>query len=262
MSDPTFCYWSVANGRYADMMACCVRSARAVGVREAFHIWTDRDIPGAICHPSGTFEFKNYLFKFDFLTKAGELSFDYFVFLDADNFFVRHPGDVIASTQGAPVHVALESDCTKDSNLRPDWWGCPLGEYVRLMRAAGVRSRSIYNTNAGFWIVHRDAIDRVVQLALKFWRDCQAEGYEFTEEAPLAYVGQMLMGNPYAHVLESNSDLWASDWTGCFANRLPDGLPWHFEDYMDARRFLVNPAIVHCMRSKEAMIAEANNAAD
>jgi hypothetical protein len=256
MSDPTFCYWSVANGRYADMMACCVRSARTVGVSEAFHIWTDREIPGAVCHPSGVFEFKNYLFKFDFLKQAGELDFDYFVFLDADNFFVRHPGDVIAATQGAPVHVVLESDCTKASNLRPDWWGCPLAEYVRLMRAAGVRSRKIYNTNAGFWIVHRGVIDQLVHLALEFWRICKAEGYEFTEEAPLAYVGHMLMGNPYAHLLERNSDLWASDWTGCYANRLPDGQPWQFEDYMDARRFPVNPAIVHCMRSKAAMMAQ------
>lgn len=260
MSDSTFCYWSVANGRYADMMACCIQSARAAGVKEDFHIWTDRSIPGAICHPSGSFEFKNYLFKFDFLKKAKELGVDYLVFLDADNYFVRNPGDMIASMHGAPVHVVMESDCAKPSNTRPDWWGCPLDQYVRLMRASGVRSRAIFNTNAGLWIAHCDVVDHMVDMALGFWNDCRAQGYAFTEEAPLAYAGHMLMGNPYAHVLESNSDLWASDWTGCYANRIPDGRPWQFEDYMDGRRFTVDPAIVHCMRSKEAMIAHANTA--
>lgn len=259
MSNPTFCYWSVADGKYADMMATSIASARAVGVREEFHIWTDKAIPHATCHPSGNYEFKNYLFKFDFLKKVSQLRFDFFVFLDADNYFVRHPGNVIAATQGAPVHVVLESDCGKESNLRPDWWGCPLGEYVRLMRDCGVRSRSVYNTNAGFWIVHRDVVDRLVDLALEFWNACSAAGYRFTEEAPLAYAGHMLMGNPYAHLLKSDSQLWASDWTGVYANRIPDGQAWEFEDYMDGRRFLVNPAIVHCMRSKEAMIAKAKH---
>ncbi|KAA5543137.1 hypothetical protein FYK55_12705 [Roseiconus nitratireducens] len=255
MSEPRFCYWSVTTGPYAEMMACCIRSARAVGVCEEFHVWTDRPIPGAICHPCGKFEFKNYLFKFDFLKKMRDLNFEFFVFLDADNYFVRHPGDVIASTQGAPLHVVLESDCTRDSNTRPDWWGCPLKRFVQLMTKAGVRSRSVFNTNAGFWIVHHEVIDRMVDLALNFWNDCHAKGYRFTEEAPLAYVGHMLMGNPYAHVLESDSALWASDWTGCFENRIPDGRPWQFVDYLDGHSFRVDPAIVHCMRSKSAMLS-------
>ena len=259
MSDPTFCYWSVADGKYADMMTTCIASARAVGVAEEFHVYTDKQIPGAECHPSGNYAFRNYLFKFDFLKTASSLGFDYLVFIDADNFFVRHPGDVIASTRGAPVHVVLESDCAKVSNVRPDWWGCPLGEYVRLMRESGVRSRAVYNTNAGFWIVHCDVVDQMIELAMGFWNQCKAQGYEFTEEAPLAYAGHMLMGNPYAHVLESNANLWASDWTGVYANRIPDGRNWQFEDYMDGRRFNVNPAIVHCMRSKEALIARAND---
>lgn len=255
MSERRFCYWSVANGPYAEMMTCCIRSARAAGVGEEFHVWTDRPIPGAICHSCGDFEFNNYLFKFEFLKRMPKLDFEFFVFLDADNYFVRHPGDVIAYTKGAPVHVVLESDCTKPFSVRSDWWGCPLPEYARLMREAGVRSRAIFNTNAGLWIVHRDVIDRMVEIALAFWDRCRSRGFQFTEEAPLAYVGHMLMGNPYAHVLEFDSQLWASDWTGCFANRLPDGQPWLFEDYLDGRRFLVDPAIVHCMRSKEMMVA-------
>ena len=63
------------------------------------------------------------------------------------------------------------------------------------------------------------------------------------------------MGNPYAHVVEDNADIWATDWRGVFNDRIPDGMPWLFTDYMDGHQVLVNPAIVHCMHSKSAMSA-------
>lgn len=254
MSDPAFCFWSVADGAYASMMAACIHSARRAGVTTDFHVWTDRPVAGAICHPSGQYEHRNYFFKFDFLLKMITLPYDYFIFLDADNYFVRHPGNLLRCLRGAPVHVCLESDCTRPDNIRPDWWGCLLPDYVQLMRDCGVRSRSIFNTNAGFWIVHRDVVQRVVELATEFQNISAQRGYNFTEEAPLAYVGHMLMGNPYIHTLAETTDIWASDWTGVFAGRLPTDEPWHFIDYMNDSPILVNPAIVHCMRSKEALI--------
>ncbi|QDV25413.1 hypothetical protein [Aureliella helgolandensis] len=250
---PRFCYWSVADGFYSHLMSACIASARATGVTQDFHVWTDKPIPGATCHPCGKYEHKNYLFKFDFLLKAVELPYDYFIFLDADNYFVRHPGDILRLVREAPVHVLLESDCTHPTNTRPDWWGCPLQEYARLMRLQGVQSRSIFNTNAGFWIVHRDVARRAVELGLEFWHAAHTAGYSFTEEAPLAYVGHMLMGNPYTHTLEENVDAWASDWTGVFADRLPSDREWMFTDYLAGHQTRVRPAIVHCMRSKQAM---------
>jgi hypothetical protein len=255
MSEPTFCYWSIADGPYANMMQTAVRSARALGVREDIHVWSDREIVGATSHPAGRFAKDLYLFKFEFLRdQAAALNYDFLVFLDADTYFVRHPGNVLAALHGAPVHVVLESDCTRPTNRRPDWWGCPLPVFVELMRSRGVRSRSIFNTNAGFWIVHHDVIDRLVELALEFWSHGKQRGYEFTEEAPLAYVGHMFAGNPYLHTLEHNPHLWASDWTGVFANRLPDGCAWDFEDYLNGSPMRVNPAIVHCMRSKSTLV--------
>jgi hypothetical protein len=261
MSEPTFCYWSIADGPYAEMVQTAVRSARAVGVREDIHVWSDRDVVGATTHDAGIFVKNLYLFKLQFLRhRAAQLRYDFFVFLDADTYFVRHPGNLLSALHGAPVHVLLESDCTRPTNRRPDWWGCPLPVFVDLMRCQGVRSRSVFNTNAGFWIVHHDAIDRLVDLALEFWSRCKQSGYEFTEEAPLAYAGHMLAGNPYLHTLERNRDLWASDWTGVFRDRLPDGSAWDFEDYLDGSHMPVNPAIVHCMRSKNALVRAARSA--
>lgn len=257
MSKPTFCYWSVADGEYADMMTCCIHSARQVGVQQDFHVFSDRKIPGASVQPAGKFSKSLYLFKFSFLKEVANLDYDYFVFLDADNYFVRHPGNLLNQLQGAPVHIVLESNCAAENNVRRDWWDCPLENYVELMKTAGVRSRSIFNTNAGFWIVHRNAVERVCQLADEFWQYAKRQGYIFTEEAPLAYVGHMLMGNPYRHTLNANRDVWASDWAGHFQGRLPANEKWNFIDYMSETQYEVNPCIVHAMRSKQMMIDAA-----
>lgn len=237
-----------------------VESSRSVGYREEFYVWADTErIANSNMLPCGRFDKRHYLFKWRFLkelrSRVGHVK--YYVFLDADSYFVRNPGDILEQLKGAPVHVCMESECSSPSNIRPDWWGCPLPKYVELMRNMGVVG-PVYNTNAGFWIVHRDAVDRVVELAFEYWEAGRDAGYTFTEEAPLAYVGHMLMGDPSRHTLRSNPDCWASDWTGEFAGRLPEDRTWRFTDYMSGETFPVRPAIVHAMRSKEAMIAASN----
>ena len=249
------CYWSVADGKHGKMIETTIRSARRVGVTESFHVWSDKTVDGSITHMTGPFDKRHYLFKFKFLKQIAAITdFKYYVFLDADTYFVRHPGDVLRVLYGAPVHGHLESDCTYAGNTRKDWWGCPLPTYVQLIKESGVNSNGIFNINAGFWIVHRDAIDTFVYLAMTFWNYCKSKGFQFTEEAPLAYAIHMLCGNPYQHTLLRNSDLWASDWTGNFKDRLPDGTDWDFTDYMSGDLISVNPSIVHAMRSKEALL--------
>ena len=89
-----YCYWSVVDGVYADMMQAVVHSARQVGVFKDFHVWTDRTIHGATCHPITNFDKTLYLFKLRFLRdEVSRLDYDYFVWLDADCYFVRDPGD-------------------------------------------------------------------------------------------------------------------------------------------------------------------------
>jgi hypothetical protein len=240
------------------MMQSVVDSARAVGVFKDFHVWTDQPIDGAVCHRVEKFDKNLYLFKLRFLRdQVRRLNYDYFVWLDADTWFVRNPGDLLRVMQGAPVHSSLESDACLPESIRPDWWGCSLNNYSLLMRFKGVRSASIFNVNAGFWIVHHDVVNTFCELALDFWEFCTAAGFEFTEEPPLAYATHMLCGNPYLHTLRNTADLWASDWTGCYAGTLPDGQGWEFVDYFSEQTFRVNPAIVHAMRSKEALMAYA-----
>jgi hypothetical protein len=253
-----YCYWSVADGEFAMMAETMVASARKAGVGTEFHIWSDRKIAGATVHPVNGFKKDHYLFKLEFLRdRVTALPHDYFVWLDADSYFVRDPGNILRVLDGAPMHASLESDVCRADNARKSWRGCPLPIFEHLMRSAGVRGKSIFNVNGGFWIVHRDAIEKLCRLAFNFWETGRQRGYLFTEEAPLAYATHMLCRNASAHQLRKWTDVWVTDWQGTFGKRFPDGTPWIFRDYFTFEELEVNPAIVHTVGSKEMMIAEA-----
>ena len=254
----TYCYWTVVDGDYAVMAESVIRSARNVGIFTDFHVWADRPVAGGIFHEAGKFEKWGCLFKLTFLRDAVQkLKYDYFIWFDTDSYFVRHPGNVLRVLRGSPLHIGLESDVCFPNNRRLDWWDCPNLVFADLMRTRGVRSQSVFNVNGGFFIVHRDAIETVYELAYDFWHFCRDKGFIFNDEPLLAYAMQMLCGNPYIHTVRSTCDLWASDWTGQFKDRLPNGEPWWFVDYFTEERMPVNPAIVHAMRSKLALTAEA-----
>ncbi len=254
----SYCYWSVVDGDYPIMMESVIESARRVGVFKDFHVWTDRQVKGATSHEMLDRDKSHYLFKFNYLrNEVKKLNYDYFIWLDADTWFVRNPGNPLRVLHGSPVHSSLESDACDPENQRPEWWDCSLKNYAALMRFKGVRSKSVFNVNGGFWIVHHDAIDTFYDLAMDFWHFCKDAEYVFTDEPPLAYATHMLCGNPYLHTLQATSDLWASDWTGNYNNVLPDGKPWQFVDYFTNKPSWVNPAIVHALRCKGALVARA-----
>ncbi len=258
--NPRYCYWSVVDGDYAIMAETLVNSVRRAGAFTDFHLWTDRPVQGAICHDAGQFDKWGCLFKLTFLRESVQrLNYDYFIWLDTDCYFVRHPGDILRVLKGSPMHITLECDLCRPNNRRLDWWGCPNATFAELLRRQGVRSRSIYNVNGGFFVIHHDAVETVVSLATEFWHAAKAAGYTFNDEPLLAYAMQMLCGDPLRHTLKENADVWASDWTGYFAGELPDGQPWWFADYFTEEVIPVDPAIVHAMRSKEAMLLSANS---
>jgi hypothetical protein len=251
------CFWSVATGDYAAMVNATIHSARAVGVENDFHVWSDRDISGAITHPVGNFRREGWLFKFTFLRDAVQkLDYDYFAWIDTDTYFVRNPGNVLRHMHGSPLHIALECDVLAQNNIRTDWWGCPNKMFAKMMWRAGVRSRRIYNVNGGFAIVHRHAVETVFKLAMDFYSYGQECSYQFVDEQLWSYAMHMLCADTQIHTLTRTCDLWASDWTGEFADALPTGTSWQRTDYFTSARSFVNPPIVHAMRSKAALIRE------
>jgi hypothetical protein len=252
----TFCYWTVADGKHGPMASTMVASARAVGVTADFHIWTDMPaIEGATVHPCGAFDKKLYMFKFHFLKdEVSKLNYDYFVFLDADNYFVRNPGD-LAEMMGEDKIFAQMENIVSDKSARRDWWGCPVTEYGKFLREQGADCTVYYNTNAGFWVVAKTAVDEFYAKTTMFFAKAQQRGYtNFTEEPALAFAGHV-MQDPSKRTLEDTSWLWCSDWTGQWKDKLPTYMSWQFEDYMSGEKKMVKPCITHAMRSKDALIA-------
>ncbi|CCB87438.1 putative uncharacterized protein [Parachlamydia acanthamoebae UV-7] len=252
------CFWSVGDGEYAIMLQNLVHSFREVGMEEDFIAFSDRPIQGAtqtIITPS--FDKKFYLFKFSFLKWFINQNYDYVVFLDSDNFFVRHTPNLLELMNDTPIHTFFECDLSYPAE-RKTWWECPLEKYVSMMHDCGITSEKVYNINGGFFIIKREAIQLVCELAQDFWTYAAEQGFLLTDEPPLAYAAQMLCGDIEKHLLKNHFDIWATDWTAQYKDRLPDGHEWIFKDYMRYNTFVINPAIVHALKSKKALISEGS----
>lgn len=252
------CYWSVGDGDFGYMLQSLVSSYRSVGMKEDFLAFSDREIDGAQTQILKSFDKSFYLFKFSFLEYLKKFPYRYFIFIDADSYFVRKPHSILKFMKNSPIHSFLESDLTVPS-IRQDWHRCPLPEMVQLMRDCGINQPHVYNVNGGFFIVQREAIDIVCQLVIDFWKHGFEKGYAFTEEPSLAYATQMLCGNTEEHLLINHRDVWGTDWTAHYKNHLPDGKEWVFKDYFTEKTYLINPAIVHVLKGKGLLISQGKN---
>lgn len=252
------CYWSVGDDEFGYMLQSLVSSYRQVGMTEDFLAFSDREIEGASTQLVKDFDKSFYLFKFSFLQYLKQFPYRYFVFIDADSYFVRKVGSLLPLMKNSPIHSFLESDLTVPS-IRQEWHRCSLPKMVQLMQECGITNSHIYNVNAGFFIVQRDAIDVVCQLAIDFWKHGFANGFAFTEEPSLAYVTQMLCGNVADHLLKNNRTVWGTDWTGHYRHHLPDGKEWLFKDYFTEETYMINPAIVHVLKGKEMLITHGKS---
>lgn len=238
------------------MLVTMIASARRVGVSEDFHVFANREVQGAVTHSSGSLDVKYHIFKWRLLRDhLARLNYDYFVWLDSDNYFTRHPGDLSNLIRGNALWCQMESEVTSPLVRRHDWWGAKIPQLIALFREFGVTSEKIWNTNGGMWIIRRDAISEFCQRAFAFHAECIQRGLHDThDETPLALLGHLMVDDPNLNTPDATREIVASDWTGVYADRLPDGKAWLCEDYMTGERRMVNPAIVHAMRSKRAMV--------
>ena len=204
-----YCYWSVATGRYADLMERCVGSARANGVFADFHVLTDRPIAGCECYDAYEVEKESGLFQFYYL-KLGmaKLSYEYFIWLDADSVFARNPLNILDCLGHAPMHVPLEFNLeeVREDNV---WQGMSLHAAREGLKAEGVLNAPYFCENA-FWVVHHDAIELVYDLAVGFHQRRKEAGAPLHIAAALGYAMQVLCGDPERHLLRHAPELWAS----------------------------------------------------
>ena len=161
-----YCFWSVCDGEYGSLMERCVRTARASGVFKEFHVLCDRPLEGCECYDAMQCDKTHGLFKLHYL-KVGmsRLSFDYFVWLDADTVFVRNPINLLATMSRSPIHVPLEVILSTLERGR-EWKGISCFKLRDLFCENGITNQ-VYLSQSAFWIVKRDAIDAVYELAMR-----------------------------------------------------------------------------------------------
>lgn len=249
--------WSVAWGEYRYMMQSLMRSIRDAGVECDLLTFSDEPLDGVMSMEMDMrieMDFKQY-WKFKYLTRLAELDYDLFVFIDSDHYFVRRPprdfSDVIGDDSW---HSFLESPINSPSTKRGDWWGVANQDMVNLYRGFGVNQRTVYSTNGGFWMCRREFLGHASAVGLLF-RDYQKDlKLDLPEEVAIAIMSHMFSRDYSKRFHASNLDFWASEWTGVLNDRIPDGEPWVFQEYMTHAKSEVNPAIVHAMRSKKALV--------
>lgn len=254
--------WSVAWGDYRYMLQSLVDSIRSVGIDHDILTFSDQPIHGAIsCEKDESIQmdFKQY-WKFKYLSKVSELDYDLFVFIDSDHYFVRRPDKDFSEIIGSdPWHSFLESPINSPATRRGDWWGLPNHLMLDLYRDFGVTQRVIYNTNGGFWMSRRAFANHAASVASLFNDFQKGRGLDLPEEVFVAILSHMFSEDYSDRLHERYVDTWASEWTGVLADRIPTGEPWQFQEYMTHAKSFVNPAIVHAMRSKSALVEKGKS---
>lgn len=248
------CFWSIGDGECAFILQALVNSFRQVGMTEDFHVFSDRQIEGATTHLVDSFDKRGFFFKFAFLqTEVAKWDYRYFVYLDSDTLFIRKPPPLIPLLENSPVHFFMETPLTKIKEKK-EWWNCPIDRYVAMMRDCGVTTKEIYSMNSGFYLLKKESIQIVCNLAQDFFDYAHSHGYFFPDEPLWNYAMHMLCDSPEKHLLKNYFDIWATDSKGVLAESLPTGDSWTFYDYLTNESCSINPAIIHALRSKSLLI--------
>ena len=251
--------WSVAWGDYSYMLQALVSSLRRTGFGGKIVVFCDRPIKEAEWHPiDPSIDLDQLQFwKFDYLCKhmAKEPGKD-LVFIDSDHYVVRNVSEHLPKLlKDGPWHSFLEGSINTPSTRRGDWWGCPNADFVRMCRDFGVMQKEIRNSNGGFWAIRSEFAETSRIFAKEFHEFARKRGHVFPEEVSIAVMSHMFSEDHSVSFVEKWAHVWGSEWTGTLQDRVPDGNPWKLVNYMSGETSLVNPAIVHAMRSKSALIA-------
>lgn len=254
--------WSVAWGEYRYMLQSLVASIRNVGIEDDILVFTDEPIK--LCQRESLIDgieldFKQY-WKFHYLKAIKYLNYDLFVFIDSDHFFVKKPNKTFADVIGSdPWHSFLESPINSEETKRGDWWGVPNKNMVELYRQFGVNQKTVYNSNGGFWMCKKSFIEHAANTGLLFKDYQKPFNFDLPEEVAIAILSHLFSKDYSDRFHAKYLDYWASEWTGSLQDKLPNGEPWLFQEYMTHKQSTLNPSLVHAMRSKKALVDFGKN---
>ena len=253
-----FCYFTGSNRPgERPMIEGMIRSARRCGVKEDFHAFTPMPIDGAIWHQiTPDHPWKAYMAKIDFTLEMATVDAEKVVWLDTDHWFARDPGDLSHLIRDEPVWASMESDMLSPDAKFGNWWGLPLKTKPGVKELwLGFGAKVVSNTNAGMFIVRRDAIPEFHRKCWFIFNNLQGMGFHsITEEPSLAIVAATLVKDTEKNRFEHHSDTWACDYFGAWSKELPNGEPWEMWDWLTQKSVgKINPAIVHMMRGKHLL---------
>jgi hypothetical protein len=203
----SYAIWTLApNERSRAAAAELAVSMERVGLYKPLHVWSRGPVAGAITHELRDFDPTGGWYRLTYLLKAAQvISEQYLVWLDPVTRFEQHPQSVLDLLHGAPIHVPLTFALDANREEKAEWRGCPQYELVRMMRDAGVRNETIFASTSNFFVIHREAITIVTDLASGFARRADIEGWKLPIEPLLAYAMQMLCADSTRHLVQSYS---------------------------------------------------------
>jgi hypothetical protein len=243
-----------------EMIASSIRSARSAGVLEDFHVYATSPVENATVNHTipSSLNWDNHMAKTQFVADTlRQNEYDAAVWLDSDSWFVRDPGDLQELLRGNPIWVSMEGELTSPKMRWPDWWTMRSKDHtpnvVDIMRAHGCSGEIVYSTNGGMFVVRKSAVDEFQQRITDVCRSMRTTHPEISDEPPLAVVGQTMVQDYPLNTIQQTGHVWACDWVGRWDQRLPDGSPWLYQDWMTGDEWSINPAIVHLMRGKHLM---------
>ena len=249
--------WSVAWGDYSYMLQSLVKSIRDVGIDHDILVYSDKPIVGCKrLEMMKDIELdQTQYWKFEYLKHVARLDYDIFVFIDSDHYFVSKPRIDFSEIIGSDLwHSFLESPINSQETTRSDWWNIKNEEMAKIWKFFGVNQKIIYNTNGGFWICRKNFATKAIEVVYNFREMQKRIGKNLPEEVAIAVLSHMFSVDYKSRMHENYIDIWGSEWTGALKDKLPEGMPWKFIEYMTGKESVINPSIVHAMRSKNALI--------
>ena len=262
-----FCYVTGTN-RNEDtaIIRGMVSRAREAGVSEDIHVFAPLPVSDTIFHQF-TGDWKKHMAKIDFMLELANTEYDYFVWIDADTWFVRDPGNLSDLIRDEKCWVSMESDFHSQDAKFNEWYGLfvkdlpsPPHPSDKLTPNAfdvykSFGAKHAFNTNGGMFIVRRSAVAEFHQKTWEVFNKLHEMGFHnVPDEPPLAIVGDVLASDPLQNTFEQHKHRWACDWHSTFAHRLPDGKPWAGKDWLTQTEIgPINPDIVHLMRGKHLL---------
>lgn len=248
--------WSVAWGNYRYMLQSLVQSIVDCNINADIIVFCDQNLKGCKTIPMDNKVHldQTQFWKFEYLQKVASLGYENLIFIDSDHYFVRKPNISFDETIGEDVwHSFLESPINSGETKRSDWWGARGEEMTSIWRVFGVTQNIVYNTNGGFFICKSKFAKAAKEAAFSFRDFHKKLNYHFPEEVSIAVISHMFSKEYQNRFHHKYLDLWGSEWTGELKDKIPDGKPWKHVEYMTGKESLINPAIVHAMRSKTTL---------